>query len=212
MTAGDAPLTHAVYQQRSCEHWMTEARTCDPLETCVDCGAHLPTGWADRDQEQAMPRTLRMNGDDSAAMNTWLTTHGLNPAHIVEDDLDVVKRDTGGATITYREIRRDEQGEPLRNGHEVVRGEPVDVDTDDAPPFEVRAGIRWTPLPGTPHLAYYEPPPGAGLTSCEHDGERTPVIITATSTTSTYAGQAHLCGLCQRVVPESQPLTRKESP
>lgn len=158
-----------------------------------------------------MPRTLRMNSDDRAAMNAWLTTHGLNPAHIVEDDLDVVKRDTGGATITYREIRRDEQGDPLRNGHEVVRGEPVDVDTDD-PPFEVHSGIRWTPIPGTPHLAHYEPPQGADLTSCAHDGERTPVIITATSTTSTYAGQAHLCGLCQRVVPESQPLTRKESP
>lgn len=46
-----APLTHTVYQQRNCEHWVTEARTCEPHETCVDCGAHLPTGWADRDQE-----------------------------------------------------------------------------------------------------------------------------------------------------------------
>ena len=42
------PLIHAVYEQRNCQHWMTETHGRDPNETCVDCGAHLPTGWADQ--------------------------------------------------------------------------------------------------------------------------------------------------------------------
>lgn len=34
---------------------------------------------------------------------------------------------------------------------------------------------------------------------CPHDGERRTVVVFGTGT---YDGPAHLCGLCQRIVPE----------